>query len=102
MKRTDTHRPSAIIPSEYTWVAQEVAPIFGLGDCHFILAERERIRAHMDRTGGTYAGHAHGGNCMVCGNANAIYTILFYHEPTNSYVRMGERCAMKCDMGIDD
>lgn len=102
MKRTDTHRPAVIVPADYEWVAQEVAPILSLGDCLFIVTQREKIQRHMTRTGGTYASHAHGGNCMVCGNANAIYTHLFYHAASNSYVRMGERCAMKCEMSVDD
>lgn len=101
MKRTDTHRPSAINPDEYEYVAQECMKIEGLGDCEVVLYNREQVRLHMARTGGTYSGHEHGGNCMVCGSVNAIYTILFYHRPTNTYVRMGEDCARKCDMGGD-
>jgi hypothetical protein len=62
---------------------------------------RERIAAHMKLTGGTYSPHTHGGNCMVCGSVNAIYTVLFHHTPTNTYVRMGQDCAIKCDMGGD-
>jgi hypothetical protein len=64
--------------------------------------ERERIKAHMAQTGGTYSKHAHGGNCMVCGNANAIYTVLFHHAKSNTYVRMGQDCAHKCDCAYDD
>jgi len=36
---------------------------------------------------------------MVCGSVNAIYTVLFYHQKTNTYVRMGQDCAQKCEMG---
>lgn len=102
--RTDIHRPSAIQPSEYDYVAFECIPSSGdpLGDAMYQLEERARIRAHMDRTGGTYSNHAHGGNCMVCGNANAIYTVLFHHEPTNVYVRMGQDCASKTEMSYDE
>ncbi len=98
-KRTDEHRPSAISPDDYQYVAMELVRIDGLGDCLFLQTQRERIRAHMARTGGTYAGHEHGGNCMVCGSVNAVYTALFYHEKSNTYVRMGTDCAMKCEMG---
>lgn len=101
MKRTDTHRPSAIVPAEYTYVGQECIPIHGMGDCYAQIAMRERIAAHMRTTGGAYASHSHGGNCMVCGSVNAIYTVLFHHVPTNTYVRMGQDCAVKCDMGGD-
>ena len=105
--RNDIHRPSMINPAEYVFVAQELIPIGRysgdiLGDCMFLQSERFRLRAHMERTGGTYSNHTHGGNCMVCGNANAIYTVIFYHEPTNSYIRMGSDCAEKCELGDPD
>jgi hypothetical protein len=101
MKRTDIHRPSAINPSEYEFVGQECFKIQGIGDCQAVLQERARIQAHKARTGGHYSDHEHGGNCMVCGSVNAIYTVLFYHAKTNTYVRMGSDCAAKCEMGGD-
>lgn len=101
MTRTDIHRPSAIVPDEYEYVGQEYIPVHGIGDCYALQAMRERIREHMARTGGSYSPHSHGGNCMVCGSVNAIYTVLFYHRPSNTYVRMGQDCATKCDMGGD-
>lgn len=63
--------------------------------------ERRNIQAHMNRTGGTYSRHRHGGNCHVCG-ASAIYTVLFYHEPSNSYIRTGNDCAQKLDMAYSE
>jgi hypothetical protein len=99
IKRTDTHRPSVIIPSEYEFVAHECIKLETFGDAAFINTERERLRLHMEKTGGTYAGHEHGGNCMVCG-AWAVYTNLFYHEKTNSYVRLGGDCTE--NMWADD
>lgn len=102
IERTDIHRPSAIIPSDYQFVAVEFIKLEGtnLGDASFIIAERLRIQQHMERTGGTYAAHEHGGNCMICG-AWAIYTMLFYHEKTNSYIRTGQDCAQKLEMSAD-
>lgn len=100
--RADVHRPSAITPSDYEYVGQEVVKIEGLGDATFILAECARIQAHMARTGGTYSGHDHGGNCGVCGSVMATYTILFWHRPTNVYVRMGQDCAQKCEVSYDE
>ena len=38
---------------------------------------------------------------MVCGNSNALTTAVFYHAQSNAYVRMGQDCASKMDMGID-
>lgn len=99
MKRTDVHKPSNIDPKDYEFVGQECFKIEGLGDCAYVLQERLKIKEHMDRTGGTYSSHEHGGNCMVCGSVNATYTVLFYHSKTNTYVRMGTDCATKCDMG---
>jgi hypothetical protein len=97
MKRTDIHRPSAIIVDEYQYVGVEHIKIESLGDAMHQTYMREQIRAHMATTGGTYSRHTHGGNCHVCGNANAIYTILFYHPLTNVYVRLGKDCAEKLE-----
>ena len=99
MKRTDIHRPSEIVPDDYEFVACEHLKIQGFGDCEYVLAMRKLIEAHMIRTGGNYSNHEHGGNCHVCGSPNLIYSILYYHAPTNSYIRVGEDCAQKLDMG---
>jgi hypothetical protein len=96
--RTDIHRPAAINPEDYEYVGIECLKIEDLGDAEFAMRERERIQAHMARTGGTYSDHAHGGNCHVCG-ASAIYTVLFHHAATNTYIRTGGDCAEKLDLG---
>lgn len=101
MQRIDVHRPSAIDPSEYVFVGVEYDKIEDLGDALAIKAEREAIRSHMEMTGGTYSRHEHGGNCHICG-ASAIYTALFYHEKTNTYIRTGFTCAEKMHMGDPD
>jgi hypothetical protein len=101
MARTDTHRLSAINPAEYEYVAPEVIKIQGFGDCAYVLEMRRRIREHMAKTGGTYAHVETTGNCQVCGSVNAIYTVLFYHRPSNSYIRTGQDCADKLDMGYN-
>jgi hypothetical protein len=100
--RTDIHRPSAIVTEDYEYVGQECFKIEGFGDCEMARAEREAIRRHMDRTSGTYAHVETTGNCMVCGSVNAVYTILFYHAKTNSYVRLGQDCAAKLEMYCGD
>ena len=102
--RNDTHRPSVINPSEYEFVAFECireAAQGDLGACEFVLSERRRIQAHMKETGGTYSQHEHGGNCHVCG-AGAVYTVLFFHAVTNSYIRTGGDCAEKLEMSFGD
>jgi hypothetical protein len=96
-KRTDTHRPSAIDPTEYEFVALEyTGPNFG--DIEAAIASKQHFFEHMKRTGGRFAGHEHGGTCMVCG-AHALYTARFYHTRTNSYITTGLDCAEKLDMG---
>jgi hypothetical protein len=99
--RTDVHRPSAIIPSDYEEVAVWTMNIQGIGDCQFILREREIARAHMARTKGTYAHVETSGSCQICGNVQAIYLVLFYHAKTNTYIRVGMDCTMKVGMSAD-
>jgi hypothetical protein len=100
MSRTDVHRPSAINTGDYDFVACELIKDDGdIGTMFAQQMERQRIMAHMAATGGKYSTHAHGGNCHVCGNANAIYTMLFHHVPTNTYIRVGQDCAEKMDVG---
>lgn len=96
MKRTDEHRPSAIVPTEYEYVGIECMRIDGIGDVQAVLSARERIKLHMLETGGTYSAHAHGGNCHVCGAA-CVYTHLFYHAKSNSYIRTGNDCTDRLD-----
>lgn len=97
MARSDAHRPSVIVPDDYEFVAFEYLRVDGIGDAAFLQQHRIILRNHMAQTGGTYSGHEHGGNCGVCGSANAIYTAMFFHKPTNSYVRTGLECAEKLE-----
>ena len=101
MTRTDTHRPSAIIPTDYAYIG--IACLAGsdsaCGAWMFLKEERERINAHMQNSGGDYSRHAHGGNCHICGNVNAIFTAVFHHHPSNTYVRVGRECAEKLGGG---
>ncbi len=94
--RIDIHRPSQVIPSDYEFVAVEVMKIECLGDCYALKAHREEIRQHMAKTGGKRSTHAHGGNCHVCG-AHCVYTCLFYHAKTNTYIRTGFDCSEKLE-----
>jgi hypothetical protein len=100
-ERTDEHRPSVINPADYEYVAQETMKWEGIESSEIIISERARIKRHMEATGGTYSRHQHGGNCHICGSVNAIYTHLFYHKPSNTYVRTGEDCAQKLDASVD-
>ena len=95
-KRNDIHRPSEINPADYVFVGVEVMKDSDdiVGASLMMAAEMERMREHQAKTGAKFSSHQHGGNCHVCG-ASAIYTIRWYHEATNSYIRTGEDCADK-------
>src|SRR5882762_11215830 len=99
--RTDIHRPSEIIPSDYEYVAVWTMNIQGFGDAQFMIQEREACKRHMERTGGKYSAHEQGGACDVCGNFLAIYLVLFYHAKSNTYIRVGVNCATKLEMSGD-
>lgn len=97
-KRTDIHRPSAINPEEYYFVECYCLESHDIGEALANIEARKRIREHMERTGGRYSNHDHGGTCHVCG-AHANYLAVFYHEATNRYICTGFDCAAKMDMG---
>jgi hypothetical protein len=108
MPRTDIHRPSVIDPSQYRFVAFDYLRNVAADDrpvdltrCSWLQAEREKIRLDMVNTGGAMSTHAHGGNCMVCGNAQALYTAMFHHAPSNTYVRMGSDCSHHVNASLD-
>jgi hypothetical protein len=96
--RTDEHRPSVINPEDYEFVAVEYQKLDEDIACMFLADQQRFIRAHMKITGGDYSTHKHGGNCHICG-AWCIYTAIFYHEKSNSYIRTGFDCAEKMHMG---
>jgi hypothetical protein len=98
--RTDIHRPSVIQPQDYDFVGVWYDPNeeFEIGSAYMLRMERENIMAHMKKTQGRWARHEHGGTCHVCG-ANAQYLAVFYHGATNEYIRVGEDCTEKMDMG---
>jgi len=99
MTRTDIHRPAAIVPADYDFVAVKY-----LGSnfrTHLeIGSDRNVINAHMERTGGWYSMHEHGGTCHVCG-AGALYLAVYHHPKTNSYICVGEDCAEKMELSQD-
>lgn len=102
MKRKDIHRPSAVNPEEYEYVAYS-AP--GINATDYSLAgeitrQREIVDAHMAKTGGSWANHRHGGTCYICG-ASASYLVIFFHSPSKTYVKVGETCAENLDWSSD-
>jgi hypothetical protein len=99
MARKDIHRPSAIDPADYEFIAFDYLPNEGdiLGNAMFLASERRRKVAHMERSGGRYSSHEHGGLCHICGSVNAIYSASFYHPKSNSYIKAGLDCAEKLE-----
>lgn len=97
INRTDVHRPSAIVPSEYRLISYDyIGPDPFSGG--LLRAERARLREHMANTGGKFSNHEHGGTCHVCG-ATAFYIANFFHAKSNSYIVTGEDCAAKMGLG---
>lgn len=96
-KRTDIHRPSAIIPAEYAYVtsyhlATQVdgwpMPPYNID---FVIELRSsNTFAH---TGGL-------GQCSICG-ARFVYGDVWKHEPTNEHIHIGWECAEKYEMLAD-
>lgn len=97
MARNDIHRPSAIQPEDYEFVAFSYLKIDDLGSALFLAEERKRLRAHMERSGGRYSAHEHGGLCHICGSVNAIYSAVFFHGPSGQYIKTGLDCATKLE-----
>ena len=93
--RTDIHRPSAINPADYDFVAMDYYGSYG---AEIYGSQRQIFRAHMERTGGKFSNHDHAGSCHICGAA-AMYVAKFYHRPTNTYIVTGTDCAENMDMG---
>lgn len=93
-KRNDIHAPSVINTEDYDFVAYGQIKIEDIGDCFFMQQERAAFVAHMARTGAKFSGHEHGGNCHVCG-AHCVYEAIFFHVPTNTYIKTGLDCAEK-------
>lgn len=90
-KRTDIHRPSAIVTADYDLIGFEYrGPKEGAAD------DKIAIRRFLNERGATYSNHEHGGSCHVCG-AHALYLGVFHHRPTNTLICVGETCADKMD-----
>lgn len=125
MKRTDVHRPSAIIPAnyeqwnDYSLAGSDGVPPMGV-DCAMpfttydaqgratgvvtpTCADSGRccVRSterHARAEGRAIYGQA--GRCGVCG-AYFRHGSMFKHEPTGEIVHMGHDCAQKYGMMID-
>lgn len=96
-KRTDIHRPSAIIPADYQYVTSyhlattvDGWPVPPYNVDYVIELRHTHTFA---RTGGL-------GKCSICG-ANFIYGDVWCHEPTGEHLHVGQDCAAKYEMMAD-
>ena len=90
MKRTDPHRPGAIVPSDYEAILSFAIPTES--DPGFGMAEvQDTVHAYVKR-GAKVVGGA--GKCGVCG-ANFGYGELWEYLPTHDLVIMGHECSAK-------
>lgn len=96
-QRTDAHRPSAINPEDYTFIAFDYIGGSDLGAIMSVKLQRDILRNFMEKTGATYAKHFNSGSCHICG-AGAVYLCKWHHVPSNQIVTTGEDCARKLDM----
>lgn len=95
MIRTDIHAPTQIVTEDYRFVACDY---YGQHGAEMYSHDRTEFRADMDRTGGKFSNHDHGGSCHICG-ASALLVAKFHHEKTNTYIVTGLDCATKLEMG---
>ena len=97
--RTDAHRPSAIVATDYEFVEFCSAREFEAYD----LAPRGEAGGyfkHQTLTGGNwYAGGEQFCRCDICGTTRALDFAIFWHKPSNVYIRTGGDCATRlCDL----
>lgn len=99
-KRKDIHRPSTIVPGDYTCIGWDyLGPGCKELDIMELRDERDRVREIMTLEGYKYAQHEHGGSCSICG-AYAHYVVLWVHLWSSEVIRSGETCANK--MGLHE
>jgi len=91
--RTDPHRPGAILPTDYSWVAS-----FGMTT---IPGEEPEFYGYEDVPEGPFA-EIHGGlqACDVCG-ARYNHGVVLLHKPTGVHITIGHDCANKYSLPMD-
>lgn len=97
--RNDIHRPSSIVPADYTYcdsfsfatvVDGEVIPAFNLA-----------VLSITRKQGGTFAQvHESDAQCDICG-AHYVHGDLWLHEPTSTHITIGQQCASKMGLVAD-
>lgn len=97
-KRTDCHRPGAIVPADYVQALDYILPGSEPFDQWNMQAARELCESVGWGKEGRMFGHM--GKCGVCG-ANFRHGTIYRHEPTQHLVHMGHDCADKYEILAD-
>lgn len=90
-KRTDPHRPGAIIPEDYSYVLAFELP--GADAFHWNVDALAALMREKDEQFFTRSRC----NCSVCG-AHFRSGEVWFHNPTSQYIFLGCDCAQKYDM----
>lgn len=95
--RTDVHRPTALIPADYTWVGYTDdgdaysdrlmdGPLFP--PVQAPAADELRREANPSRVRNAI----HPGGCDACGQQGLRYRHYFRHDPTGDVIVLGDQC----------
>lgn len=97
--RTDCHRPAAIVAGDYDFVEFCSAREFEKYDLAS-MGEAGGYGKHQQATGGAwYSGDTEFCRCDICGTSRALDFAIFWHKPSNVYIRTGGDCATRlCDL----
>lgn len=99
-KREDLHRPSAIVPNDYTYILGYLTPGSEPWDFYNMDFARKACEAIQWGRGETKM-FGHIGKCGVCG-AHFREGVIWKHEPTGALVHMGHDCSDKLELHQSD
>lgn len=91
--RNDCHRPSQIIPDDYTYLIS-----YSCGSWAINVNVAREIQANQLQQGRSMFGHI--GKCGVCG-AGYFHGDLWLHKPTGDLLHVGHECADKYSLCAD-
>lgn len=97
-KRTDIHRPAAIIPAHYRYYTSYA--LATTVDGWPVPAWNIEVVTGLRASGAAFARTGGLGKCSICG-ANFIYGDIWVHEPSGEHLHVGHDCADKYEMLAD-
>lgn len=93
MTRTDTHRPTAVEPTEYTFIdAFDMGNWEGNQDPHYFGREVDRLEAQGYRVAEHLDSQRWAGRCGTCGQRGLTYIALMLHRTTGEFMVVGSTC----------